>query len=102
MTPVKLTSENFDQTIAGATVPVLVDFWATWCGPCRMLAPVLEQIAEEKDGALIVGKIDVDEEPGLAVRFGISLIPAVLVFKNGELIAKSEGYRPKDEILSLI
>ena len=98
---VHFTSETFEQAIAG-NQPVLVDFWAPWCGPCRMIAPVIEEIAAEFDGRAIVGKIDVDEEPDLAQAFGIQSIPTLVVIKNGEVVNTAMGARPKDAILELL
>ena len=96
MSEIVITSENFDEEVMQATTPVLVDFWATWCGPCRMLAPVIEELAEEYEGKLVVGKIDVDECPDLAAEFGVSSIPMVVLFKDGEAVETMVGYRPKD------
>ena len=97
-----LTAENFDEEVLRSAKPVLVDFWATWCGPCRMLAPVVEEIAAEYSGRVTVGKINVDEEPGLANRFQISAIPTLLLFKDGKPVATSVGYRSKAEIAAMI
>ena len=102
MAEIRITSENFEEEVIGSPLPVLVDFWASWCGPCRMLAPVIDQIAEEMDGKVKVGKVNVDEESELAERFGIMSIPTVMVFKNGEVSATSIGVRPREELLALL
>ncbi|MBQ2915230.1 MAG: thioredoxin [Clostridia bacterium] len=102
MAEIKITSSNFESEVLNANIPVVVDFWAPWCGPCRMLAPVLAEIAEENEGAVVVGKINVDEEPQLAAQFGIASIPTLIVFKNGEITAKSVGVKPKAQILDMI
>ena len=83
MSEITITAANFEEEVLKSDLPVLVDFWATWCGPCRMLAPVIAQIAEEQDGKVRVGKVNVDEQPQLAARFGIASIPTVMVFRNG-------------------
>ena len=88
------SEEAFDQLIAGET-PVLVDFWATWCGPCRMIAPIVEEIADEYAGKVVVAKVDVDEQGELAQRYRIMNIPPLLVFKRGEVVDKAIGARPK-------
>ena len=95
------TSETFDQAIAGEK-PVLVDFWATWCGPCRMIAPVIEEVAAEFEGKAIVGKVDVDEEPGLAQRFGVMSIPTLIVLKGGKVVEQAVGARGKDTVAAMI
>ncbi len=89
MAIVTLTNENFDATVKEGTV--LVDFWATWCGPCRMQAPILEQLDAKLDGAVTIGKVDVDEQPELANRFGVSSIPTLVIMKNGEVAEKKVG-----------
>ena len=102
MSEIILTAENFEQEVLNSEIPVLVDFWATWCGPCRMLAPVIAQIAQEQEGKIKVGKIDVDEQPELAIRYGIASIPTLKVFKNGEVVNSSVGVIPKPMIEQLL
>ena len=95
MSEIKVTNDNFTEEVLSSELPVLVDFWASWCGPCRMLAPVLEEIARENEGKLVVAKVNVDEEPVLANRFGIASIPTLILFKNGKAEASQLGYVPK-------
>ena len=102
MTELKITAANFENEVLNADKSVLLDFYADWCGPCKMLAPVLHEIAEENAGALKVGKINVDEQMELAMRFQVSSIPMLVVFKDGKAIAKSVGYRPKSEIAAMV
>ena len=102
MAEINLTTEQFEQEVLQSDIPVLLDFWATWCGPCRMLAPVVEEIAEEYDGKVKVCKVNVDEEEALAVRFGISSIPTLLVFKNGQLTDTSVGFVTKEQIEAML
>ena len=85
MAEITITEKNFEEEVINSTLPVLVDFWATWCGPCRMLAPVIEEIAEEYEKEIKVGKVNVDEQSALAIRFGIESIPTVLLFKAGKI-----------------
>ena len=101
MSEIVLTKDNFEEEVLRSDKPVLVDFWATWCGPCRMLAPVIAQIAEEQEGKIKVGKIDVDEQPELAVRYGIASIPTLKVFKDGEVVKSSIGVIPTPMIEAL-
>ncbi len=101
MAEIKITGANFEAEVVKSELPVLVDFWAAWCGPCRMLAPAVAQIAAEYDGKVKVGKVNVDEEPELAQRFGIMSIPTVLVFKDGKKVNQSIGLVPKDKLLAL-
>ncbi|MBR4549557.1 MAG: thioredoxin [Oscillospiraceae bacterium] len=101
MSEIVLTAENFEEEVLKSEIPVLVDFWATWCGPCRMLAPTIAKIAEEQSGVIKVGKVDVDEQPELAVRYGIASIPTLMVFKNGEVVKTSIGVIPKPAIEAL-
>ena len=102
MAEVKITVSNFESEVLRSDQPVLVDFYADWCGPCRMLAPVLEDIAREYEGGVKVGKVNVDEQMELAQKFGVSSIPLLVVFKDGQPVAKSLGYRPKEEIVNLL
>lgn len=98
---ITLTKDNFKEETTNTNLPVLVDFWASWCGPCRMLAPIVEQIAEEYEGKIKVGKVNVDEEPELAAAFNVSSIPTVVIIKDGAVSEVSVGYRPKAELLKL-
>ena len=102
MAEIQLNEQNFEQEVLRADLPVLVDFWASWCGPCQMLAPVIAEIAEEYAGKVKVGKVNVDEQPNLANRYGIASIPTVMLFKNGEVVNTSLGYRPKDELETML
>lgn len=102
MAEVIITKENFENEVLKSDIPVLVDFWASWCGPCMMLSPVIEEISEELEGKVKVGKINVDEQGELAMKYGIMSIPTLLVFENGEIKNKSVGFAPKEEIINLI
>ena len=95
---VQITSENFESLKTG-NLPLVVDFWATWCGPCRMLAPVIEELAKEYEGKIVVGKCDVEENEDLAAEFGIRNIPTVLFFKNGDVVDKLIGAQPKAKLV---
>ena len=102
MAVITLTKENFASEALQSSVPVLVDFWAPWCGPCRMVSPIVDQIAEESDGSFKVGKVNVDEQPELASQFGVMSIPTLLVLENGKVKTSSVGARPKAAILSML
>ena len=102
MAEITLTKQNFQTEVLESDKPVLVDFWATWCGPCRMVAPHVAQIADEYEATLKVGKVNVDEEPELAMQFQVSSIPTLMVFRGGRLVNTAVGYREKAQILSLV
>lgn len=99
---VELTDDNFEEKVLKSEVPVLVDFWAEWCGPCKMIAPSLEQIAEEKNGALIIGKLDVDSHSNSSMTYGIRSIPTLLLFKNGEIVEKIVGAVAKPKLQKIV
>ena len=102
MAELKITAANFENEVLRYDKSVLLDFYADWCGPCKMLAPVVHEIAEENADTLKVGKINVDEQMELAMRFQVSSIPMLVVFKDGKAVAKSVGYRPKSEIAAMV
>ncbi len=99
---VEITNVSFDEKVSSNAHPVLVDFWAEWCAPCRMLSPTIDQIAEDYDGKVMVGKINIDEEPELAQRFGVMSIPTLILFKEGNVVSKSVGVVGKDKIAAMI
>ena len=102
MAEITITADNFETEVLQADKPVLLDFWATWCGPCRMLAPVVEEIAAEVEGRAKVGKVNVDEEPELAAAFNINSIPTLVVMKGGKAVSMAVGFRPKDQIIAML
>ena len=96
---VTLTTSTFDETIAAADTPVVVDFWAEWCGPCKMIAPILSEIAKEQAGKITIAKLNVDENPDIAMRFNVMSIPTLLVFKSGEIAKRLVGAKGKGQLL---
>ncbi len=102
MNEIILTAENFEAEVLKSDLPVLVDFYADWCGPCKMVAPIIEEISVEYAGRAKVGKINVDEQPKFAVKYGIQSIPTVLLFKRGEVVERIIGYRPKNSYTALL
>ena len=97
--PITVTDADFDDRVLKSSTPVLVDFWAVWCGPCKMIAPVLEQLAGETEGMLSVAKLDVDNNPEIPTRFGVRSIPTLILFKHGQPVQQFVGFRPKAQLL---
>ena len=101
MAELTITKDNFQAEVLESDIPVLVDFWATWCGPCKMIGPIVSEIAEEYEGKVKVGKVNVDEQPELAMQYKVSAIPTLFVFKGGEVAGQIVGFTGKDEIVKL-
>ena len=102
MAEIVLTKDNFEDEVLYSDIPVLVDFWAEWCGPCRMVGPVVAEIAEEYEGKIKVGKVNVDEEEELAEQFGIQSIPTIILVKGGEEVARNVGFAPKAKLVQML
>jgi thioredoxin 1 len=99
MKPVELNETNFEQEVLKANIPVLIDFWAVWCGPCKMIAPIVDELAIEYDGKLKIGKVDVDNNQQIAMQYGIRSIPTLLVFKSGKVVEQIVGAAPKKALI---
>jgi thioredoxin 1 len=99
---ITLDQDNFDEEVLQSNIPVLVDFWASWCGPCRMIAPIIDQLADEYEGKIKIGKVNVDEQGELATQYRIMSIPTMFFFKDGEIVEQAVGVRPKGELERII
>ena len=102
MAELKITRENFENEVMKSDIPVLIDFWAPWCGPCRMMGPIIEQLAEEYEGKAKVGKVNVDEEGELSQAFGVMSIPIIVLVKDGKVVKQAVGARPKAEVEAML
>jgi len=99
---ITLTDQNFQDEVKAASTPVLVDFWAEWCAPCRMIAPVLDELAEEYDGKVKIGKVNVDDNRSIAAQYGVMSIPTLILFKNGEMVEQMVGAQPKENLAKVL
>lgn len=102
MLEVEITNQNFEEEVLKSEIPVLVDFYATWCGPCKMLSPIISEIAEEYQGKIKVGKVNVDEQTQLAIKFQVASIPTLILFKNGNPVKSSVGFQSKPELEEML
>lgn len=102
MAEVVITKENFEAEVLKSDIPVLLDFWASWCGPCMMLSPIIAELAEELDGKVKVGKVNVDEQNELAMQYRVASIPTLHLFQNGELVKTCVGFMPKEDIIATL
>ena len=102
MAELKITRENFENEVMKSDIPVLIDFWAPWCGPCRMMGPIIEQMADEYEGKVKVGKVNVDEEGELSQAFGVMSIPTIVLVKDGKIVKQAVGARPKAEVEAIL
>ena len=102
MAELKITRENFENEVMKSIIPVLIDFWAPWCGPCRMMGPIIEQMADEYEGKVKVGKVNVDEEGELSQAFGVMSIPTIVLVKDGKIVKQAVGARPKAEVEAML
>ena len=102
MAELKITRENFENEVMKSDIPVLIDFWAPWCGPCRMMGPIIEQMADEYEGKVKVGKVNVDEEGELSQAFGVMSIPTIVLVKDGKIVKQAVGARPKAEVEAML
>ena len=102
MAELKITRENFENEVMKSNIPVLIDFWAPWCGPCQMMGPIIEQLAEEYEGKVKVGKVNVDEEGKLSQAFGVMSIPTIVLVKDGKIVKQAVGARPKTEVEAML
>ena len=102
MAELKITRENFENEVMKSDIPVLIDFWAPWCGPCRMMGPIIEQMADEYEGKVKVGKVNVDEEGELSQAFGVMSIPTIVLVKDGKIVKQAVGARPKADVEAML